>query len=141
MPRPTKCRRVELEPKFTYFKPAGIPKHLLTELELSVEELEAIRLKDLVGLEQEECATRMYVSRPTFQRILSAARGKLAEAVVEGKAIKITGGHYRVERRTAGCVACDHSFEILEGRDCRQEVSCPHCGVHMEKKEKGPGSC
>jgi predicted DNA-binding protein (UPF0251 family) len=92
MARPPKCRRVEFEPQITYFKPAGIPTYQLQELILNVEELEAIRLKDKEGLEQEECAERMHVSRPTFQRILMSGREKIADAIIEGKAIRIEGG-------------------------------------------------
>ncbi|NLT95660.1 MAG: DUF134 domain-containing protein [Clostridia bacterium] len=97
MARPPKRRRVEFQPTFTYFKPAGIPKNELEELILNVEELEAIRLKDREGLEQVECAQKMHVSRATFQRILVSARSKIAEAIIEGKAIKIEGGNYHLE--------------------------------------------
>ncbi|MBM7854620.1 putative DNA-binding protein (UPF0251 family) [Desulfohalotomaculum tongense] len=95
MPRPPKCRRVEFVPEITYFKPAGVPLLNLEEMALTVEELEAIRLKDLEGLEQEVCAERMQVSRPTFHRILAAARNKVAQALVQGKAIRIEGGNFR----------------------------------------------
>ncbi|MTI79316.1 MAG: DUF134 domain-containing protein [Firmicutes bacterium] len=95
MPRPPKCRRVGFVPEVTYFKPAGVPLVNLEEITLTVEELEAIRLKDLEGLEQEDCADKMNVSRPTFHRILVAARNKIALALVEGKAIRIEGGHFQ----------------------------------------------
>jgi len=65
-------------PELTYFKPAGVPLRELEEVALTVEEMEAIRLKDLEGLEQEACSERMRVSRPTFQRVLAAARAKIA---------------------------------------------------------------
>lgn len=94
MAREPKCRRVESIPKVTVFKPAGIPRSFLEEVVVKLEELEAIRLKDLLGLEQEECAERMGVSRPTFQRILMEGRGKIAAALIEGKAIRIEGGNY-----------------------------------------------
>mgnify|MGYP005857607387 CR=1 FL=1 len=94
MARPQKCRRVEFLPNATYFKPAGIPLRDLEEISISVEEAEAIRLKDLDGLEQEQGAEKMNISRPTFQRILSSARRKLADALLNGKAIKIEGGNY-----------------------------------------------
>jgi predicted DNA-binding protein (UPF0251 family) len=61
---------------------------------LKVEELESIRLKDYLKMEQEEAAERMGVSQPTFNRILHEARRKIAEALVEGKAIRIEGGDY-----------------------------------------------
>ncbi len=96
MPRPPKCRRVAFLPEATYFKPAGIPLRLLDEIRLSVEEAEAIRLKDLDGLEQEQGAEKMNISRPTFQRVLASARQKIAEALLNGKAIKIEGGNFEV---------------------------------------------
>ena len=81
MSRPQKCRRVEYLPNVTYFKPAGIPLRDLEEVGISVEEAEAIRLKDLEGLEQEQGAEKMNISRPTFQRVLASARQKLADAL------------------------------------------------------------
>jgi predicted DNA-binding protein (UPF0251 family) len=96
MPRPPKCRRVSSLPEATYFKPAGIPLRLLDEVILSVEEAEAIRLKDLEGLEQEQSAEKMNISRPTFQRVLASARQKIADALLNGRAIRIEGGHFEV---------------------------------------------
>jgi len=94
MAREPKCRRVESIPKVNVFKPVGIPRSCLQEIVVKVEELEAIRLKDLLGLEQEECAERMGISRPTLQRILIEGREKIAGALIEGKTIRIQGGDY-----------------------------------------------
>jgi len=96
MPRPPKCRRVAFLPEATYFKPAGIPLRALSEVQLSVEEAEAIRLKDLEGLEQEPSSEKMNVSRPTFQRVLASARQKIADALLNSKAIRIEGGNFEV---------------------------------------------
>jgi len=92
MPRPPKHRRVAHIPEVTYFKPAGIPMRQLSEVVLGIDELEALRLKDLAGLEQGQCAEVMGVSQSTLQRTLATARQKVAEALVLGKAIRITGG-------------------------------------------------
>ena len=81
MARPPKLRRVEYKPEYTYFKPAGVPKRELEEIILHVEEIEAIRLRDVEDLEQEACAQRMHISRPTFQRVLSSARKKIATSL------------------------------------------------------------
>jgi predicted DNA-binding protein (UPF0251 family) len=89
MPRPKLCRRIGFNPKTRYFKPQGIPLCCLEEVELSLEEMEAIRLKNVQGLEQTEAALKMKTSQSTFQRILASAYKKIAEALVEGKAIKI----------------------------------------------------
>jgi predicted DNA-binding protein (UPF0251 family) len=69
---------------------------MLEEVVLGFEEIEAIRLKEIEKLEQEEAAARMGVSRATFQRILSSARSKVAIAILSGKAIRIEGGHYEL---------------------------------------------
>jgi predicted DNA-binding protein (UPF0251 family) len=96
MARPRLCRRVRFNPDVTYFKPRGIPLRKLEEVILHVDEFEALRLKDLEGLEQEDAAKKMGISRPTFQRLLVSARKKIADAIVKGKAIKIEGGTYKI---------------------------------------------
>ncbi|HEX76008.1 MAG TPA: DUF134 domain-containing protein [Dehalococcoidia bacterium] len=101
--RPIKWRRVAFTPQITYFKPAGTPAGILKEVRLSVEEAEAIRLKDLEELEQEECAERMNISRPTFHRVLGSARCKLADALLNGKAIRIDGGNFEMAIRRFRC--------------------------------------
>ncbi len=89
MPR-IKCKRnIESEPNVTYYKPVGIPLRELQELELDLDELEAIRLSDYEGLYQEEAAEKMHVSRQTFGRIINNAHRKIAECLIKGKAIKI----------------------------------------------------
>ncbi|MDD5701479.1 MAG: DUF134 domain-containing protein, partial [Dehalococcoidales bacterium] len=85
MSRPFKCRRIGYLPEITFFKPAGIPLRILEIVNLSFEEAEAIRLKDLEKLEQKPAAEKMNISRSTFQRILSSARQKLADALLNGK--------------------------------------------------------
>ncbi len=94
MPRPPKRRRVEFMPEVTYFKPAGVPLRELEDKSLNIEELEAIRLKDVEGLDQQDGADKMNVSRATFQKVLVSARAKIAEALVYGKAIRVEGGIY-----------------------------------------------
>lgn len=95
MARQPKCRHVEFIPEITSFKPSGNDASIHSEeVILLVEEIEAIRLKDYLGMEQEECAQKMQVSRPTFQRILIEGRAKIAEALIMGKAIRIQGGDY-----------------------------------------------
>lgn len=89
MPR-TKCRRhIESQPHVTYYKPAGIPLRELNEVILELDEIEAIRLADHQGMYQDKAAEQMKISRQTFGRIISSARQKIAEALINGKAIKI----------------------------------------------------
>ena len=95
MPRPRRIRFVGCMPKAVYFKPAGIKLRQLNEVILSVEEFEAIRLKDFKGLSQEESAEKMVISQPTFHRLLLVARKKVADALINGKALKIEGGNFK----------------------------------------------
>jgi len=90
MVRPIKPRRVQFDPKAVYFKPRAVPLSTLEEVELSLDEIEALRLCDLEGLDQVEAAKRMKISQATLCRILTSARKKVAEALIEGKAIKIS---------------------------------------------------
>jgi predicted DNA-binding protein (UPF0251 family) len=96
MARPRLCRRVGFDPNVTYFKPRGITLEDLEEIILPVDEFEAVRLKDLEGLEQKECAKKMGISQPTFHRLVLSARKKIADAIVNGKAIRIEGGNYKI---------------------------------------------
>lgn len=116
MPRPKKHRRVEFLSNFTYFKPAGVPLRQLEEVNLFVEELEALRLKDNEGLDQEICAQKMGISRATFQRILSAARFKVTSALLEGKAIRVEGGHFQAVTKGNKCRYCQRRWFIGEAK-------------------------
>ncbi|HNW09573.1 MAG TPA: DUF134 domain-containing protein [bacterium] len=89
MTRPRLCRRIGFNPQVKFFKPQGIPLRQLEVVILSYEELEALRLKYELGLEQIEAAKQMNTSQSTFQRILASANKKVAQALVEGKAIEI----------------------------------------------------
>jgi predicted DNA-binding protein (UPF0251 family) len=89
MVRPIKPRRVFFDPNVIYFKPRAVPLSMLEEVELGVDELEALRLCDLKNLEQEKAAKKMKISQSTLSRILISARKKVANALIEGKAIKI----------------------------------------------------
>ena len=89
MARPTKPKRVSFEPDVVYFKPRAVPLSILKEVNLNLAELEALRLCDLKNLEQKKAAKRMNISQSTLSRILISARKKVAEALIEGKAIKI----------------------------------------------------
>jgi uncharacterized protein len=125
MARPQKCRRVEFLPNATYFKPAGVPLRDLEEVSMSIEEAEAIRLKDLEGLEQEQGAEKMNVSRPTFQRVLASARQKVADALLNGKAIRIEGGNFEMSWRRFRCHR-GHEWE-LETPVSELPELCPKC--------------
>ena len=89
MSRPIKPRKIIFNPPVTYFKPRAIPLSTLKEVDLTADELETIRLHDLEDCNQAKCAEKMNISPSTFQRILTLAHKKIAEALTEGKAIKI----------------------------------------------------
>jgi len=116
MGRQPLSRRVNFIPQITYFKPTGIPVAHLQEVRLTVEEAEAIRLKDLEGLEQEECARKMNISRTTFARVLGSGRQKMADALLNGKAIRIEGGNFEMSVRRFRCNnghEWDVPFEVM----------------------------
>ncbi len=89
MARPRRFRKIISNPNSDYFKPRGIPMRDLEEVTLEMDEFEALNLSDLQGLEQGECAKRMHISQPTFHRTIISARKKVADAIINGKAIKI----------------------------------------------------
>jgi len=89
MARPIKPRRVLFDPNVTYFKPRAVPLSMLEEMDLGVDELEALRLCDFKNLDQITAAKKMKISQSTLQRILTSARKKVTEALIKGKAIKI----------------------------------------------------
>jgi predicted DNA-binding protein (UPF0251 family) len=114
----------------------------MTSLEsvgLSVDEFEAIRLKDLEGLEQTVAADSMRISQPTFHRVIEVARKKVADALVNGKAIRIEGGEYMSDAsRKFKCFDCSHEWEEPHGRG--RTGSCPKCGsknIHRAPQDRG----
>jgi len=157
MPRPIRRRRIWFKPKITYFKPAGIRLAELTESVLTVDELEAIRLKDLGDLDQTAAAKKMNISQPTFNRLLDGARKKVAKALVEGRAIRISGGIYEMVRPRGGrfragakgrgrmggpaaagpegycvCPKCDYKTKHTVGVPCSRKV-CPKCKTKLAR--------
>ncbi|MCP3929828.1 MAG: DUF134 domain-containing protein [Bacteroidetes bacterium] len=108
MPRNKCIRQIHLSPDVTFYKPAGIPLRMLSEVVLHLDEYEAIRLADLEGLYQEEAAKKMNISRQTFGRIIQSAHKKIAYALINGSAIRIEGGNVnvnsQVERKATGAL-------------------------------------
>lgn len=89
MPRPRLSRKIEFNPNITYFKPQGVPIRNLRIVELTIEEVEAYRLRHIYDLEQQKAADKMHTSQSTYQRILYSAYKKIADALINGKALKI----------------------------------------------------
>ena len=97
--RPKKTRWVKCEPQERCFKPLCKPLSKLKGVYVTLDEFEAVRLADLEELKQEDAAKRMRISRPTFSRIVASARKKVADGLVNIKAIRIEGGCCRISRR------------------------------------------
>ena len=95
MSRPIRCRRIERQPVFRSFSPDDIAAE--EQVEMTLDEFETIRLLDNESLTQEACAVRMNIARTTVTAIYDSARRKLADALVNGKRLLITGGHCKVE--------------------------------------------
>lgn len=130
MSRPPKWRKVEFIPNIQYFVPLDSQTANMEENILRIEEIEAIRLKDVEKLEQEECAERMEVSRQTFQRILNTGREKIADSIINGKAIRIEGGNFTRNICPVKCLDCNkewkESYENFE-KIIKGDYSCPDC--------------
>lgn len=140
MPRPIKWRTIESMPKYNCFKPVNMPACELEENILKIEEYEAIRLKDYEGFDQEACASRMNVSRQTFQRIYGSAKKKVADSLINGKAILIKGGNYTQNICKILCDECGHMWEIRV-EDIKNinddEILCPECGSRKVECKAG----
>jgi len=130
----------------------------LEESILTVDEFEAVRLKDLGGLDEKDAAKKMNISQPTFNRLVSSARKKIADAIVNGKAIKIEGGVYKMVGRGMGfgrgrsgrgrmggpfaagpggtcvCPSCKNKVSHQVGVPCYQ-MKCPKCGTPMVRSD------
>jgi predicted DNA-binding protein (UPF0251 family) len=139
MVRPRKVKNIEFEPDVTHFKPQGIPLRSLVEIDLTYDELEAMRLSHLENLSQDEAAIKMGVHQSTFQRTLKRAKEKVTDALVNGKAIKIRGGEYKMPNmdgtgpRSQGLgrgVGRGKGRGRMGGNFAAQEgvCKCPSCG-------------
>ncbi len=135
MVRPRRIRRISFQPDATYFKPAGIPIIHLKETVLSFDELEAIRLVDSEGMKQSKAGKKMKISQSTLSRLLKEGRKKLADAIIQSKAIKIKGGDFKMVQPTGRGLGLGRSrgaggrgrmggFAEGPGGICK----CPKCG-------------
>jgi len=128
MVRPKKNRRVVFNPKINYFKPRGIPVLDLDEVCLTIDEREAIRLADLLSMSHEDAGKQMGVSRATFGRIIQQARQTVADAIINGKAVRVEGGNYELVdgKRTFVCHRCNNMWEEPYGTG--RPERCDACG-------------
>ncbi len=152
MIRPCKRRRVSINPEYTYFKPRGRHVADLELVDLQIDELEALRLKDYANFDQDEAARKMRISTSTFQRILGNARKKVAEALLHGKAISINereevinmpGGDGTGPQGQGPGVGAGRGAGKGLGRNAgfggpAVECICPACNARAPKKPRVP---
>ena len=126
MPRPKCCRHVAAMPDRTCFQPKGKMASSLEDVLLLLDEYEAIRLADFKGLYQEQAAARINISRQTFGRIIESAHRKVADVLVNGKALKIEGGDVSMgEAEQIRCHRCRKTFSRCF--ETESAAICPHC--------------
>lgn len=124
MPRPQKKRSIRTPPIFSAFKPAGVRRNGATALRLALDEFEAIRLADLQGLDHAESAALMEISRSTFSRLVERARHTVAQFLVEGRCLEISGGEVHFEGNIIRCRYCGYTSSV----DFAAELTeCPSC--------------
>ncbi|MDD3777072.1 MAG: DUF134 domain-containing protein [Actinomycetota bacterium] len=124
MVKPRKKRNVLYPPKTLYFKPQGSTGKE-PEVVLSIDEYEAVRLADYQNLKQEQAASMMNISRPTFTRLIDSARQKIAKAIVGGRAIRIEGGDFIFLKNRIRCDSCGNIWETEQMQN--KEKNCPQC--------------
>lgn len=123
-----KLRQVAFAPGGTFFKPSGVPMNALETVTIAFEEVEALRLKDIEDLHQEECASQMGVSRGTFHQILKRGRQKVADTLVNGKALRVEGGNFVFPGGRFRCLQDGHEWNLPPGPlPGASAVSCPAC--------------
>jgi predicted DNA-binding protein (UPF0251 family) len=141
MPRPRRHRHIRASFDYDYWRPCATCLEDRGEVVLKMEEMESIRLKDHLGMDQREAAELMKVSQPTFHRVLSEARRKIGYALVSGKAIRIHGGTYEMattQQRKFQCYDCQHVWEVPHG--IGRPENCPNCGsvnIHRAEDDRG----
>ena len=124
MPRSKKQKMVHSPPLFTAFKPTGVMRSALERLPLALDEYEAIRLADYLGMDHAEAAEEMEISRSTFSRLVVEARNKIARFLIEGKELYIEGGNIHFRGNVIRCQNCGHMFNISMETDFHE---CPEC--------------
>lgn len=149
--RPKRKRCISFIPEITYFKPAGIPLRELQEEVLTLDEVEALRLTDIEGLDQETASKKMSVARITYLNIIHSAHEKVARALIYGKSIQLKGGEIIVPRldgtgptgqgpKTGRGMGrgMAQGGEAGLGQGGSAECTCPSCGEKAPHKRGIP---
>jgi predicted DNA-binding protein (UPF0251 family) len=122
-PRNKKNRIIRAASLAQSYKPIGVPASHLAEVVIASDEFEALRLADYEYLSQEQAASKMGVSRPTFTRIYNAVRKKIALAIVEGRTIVFDVDSQLVESEFKRCGKCNQKYY----GNLTEDTSCPDC--------------
>ncbi len=123
MPRPFKNRKINGLFNADCYKPNGIPLSMLEQIDLSVDELEALRLADLENMYQDAAAEKMGVSRQTFGNIVKTARKKVADAIINGKALKIISHGFSY----SDAIRCCRNCGVIWRKAVEKQAACPSC--------------
>jgi len=124
MPRPQNNRIVHEPPLFSEFKPLGTKGQELKQILLTLDEFEAFRLADQLGFSHAEAAGEMDISRSTFTRLISQARKKIAEFIIQGKLLTIEGGNVHFKNNIIRCQDCG---QMLKSNMETLISKCPVC--------------
>ena len=141
MARPKNNRIVQTPPLYSEFKPIGLRRSKLQTINLSLDEYEAIRLADNLGLSHLESSKEMNISRSTFSRLIDEARHKMAKFLVQGLFLQIEGGNIHFERDFVKCNNCGFLFKVSIDK---QVDECPECksdNLNNMANKYGHGRC
>ncbi len=141
MTRPKIKRSIDCPPNFTSFKPTGIRGMQLPTMDLALDEFEAIRLADAMGLDHAESAEQMNISRSTFSRLVEKARHKVAIFLVEGRRLQIEGGDIHFQKNLFRCHGCRHVFRAAFDEDMNRCTECGSTDLVDLAEEFGHGRC
>lgn len=123
MSRPRRLRKIGDEPKIRCFKPESVDNESLEPIEITIDEFESIRLRDFLNIKQKKSADLMGISQPTFHRTITSARKKIADALINGNTIIITGDDFIITKNKYKCNIC--GFEWSNPK--KEYDSCPDC--------------
>jgi len=155
MARPRRFRRISEEPQIRCFKPERDDLDSLKPIEILIDEFEAIRLRDYHDIQQKRSAEIMGVSQPTFHRILTSARKKIAEALINGNTIVIIGDQMIIYQCKNITVTKKDEYSETSPDSLPERRSyggggigagpptvckCPHCGYEAPKTRSVPCS-
>lgn len=125
MSRPKLRRLIDTPPLYDSFKPIGVRGRDIVDLQMSLDEFETLRLADYEGMNQDDAAEEMDISRSTFSRLIESARRKSSEFLIEGKRLVINGGPVHFKENLLRCRSCNSIVPVQFGTE---NILCTNCG-------------